>query len=176
MRRWSTAWLGCSAILACGLTACVSPEQASRLNAPPQGDSEDRHAMAEYFAYHNDQGMVADMSIADIHFVPHSDRLSGTGEARLERYAELLAATGGTLSYETNLQDENLIEARIANAELFLAQANPGKTTIEVAVGLPGGRGMPATEAIAGQEVARQPEPRDTAYKLRDSTGSTTGN
>ncbi len=152
-------------------TACDQNTQTVSMNAPQMEGSPPQPPMAEYFAYHNDQGMLNDMSIADIHFVPHSPYLSGAGEARLERYAELLAGTGGTICYDTRSTDNDMIEARLALVREFLAHAVPGKNLINVEVGMAGGRGMLATEAIAGQDVAIQPEPRGTAYNLNRASG-----
>jgi hypothetical protein len=147
------------------MSGCEQPANP-RLNAPPQGDAQEHPAWAQYFAYHDDQGMMADMSIADIHFVPHSPQLSGVGEARLQRYAELLAASGGCLHYDTALHDENLIEARLATARAYIKDALPSAKTIEIALGMPGGRGMNAKESTRGMAVAKQPETRKNAYYL----------
>lgn len=157
---------GAVILSACLLTGCIQPEEPSRLNSPPSGASDNQSDLSEFYAYHNDQGMVADSSIADIHFVPHSVHLSGTGEARLERYAELMAQSGGTLYYDTSLCDDELIDARLAVARSFLMKCGASAQPIQIVVGLPGGRGMNATEAAAGQAIARQPESRGTAYKL----------
>lgn len=159
-------WAGWGLLPALIIAGCADPHDSTRANAPPQGESDEQNDIAEFFAYHNDQGMMADMSIADIHFVPHSAELSGVGEARLERYAELLAETGGTLHYDTATRDEQLIEDRLDRARAFLAQNIPSNRTIEIALGLPGGRGMDARESLAGQVIAKEPEPRDTAYDL----------
>ncbi len=148
------------------LSGCVQPEHMVRLNSPPQGEAIQRCQLAEFWAYHNDQGMLADMSIADPHFVAHSAMLSGAGEARLERYAELLAETGGKLNYDTGLRDQDLALARLTAANQFLAQAIPSDKTIQVVLGMSGGRGMSASELAGGQAVAKQPEPRGTAYDL----------
>ncbi|HUN80833.1 MAG TPA: hypothetical protein VMV81_04910 [Phycisphaerae bacterium] len=142
-----------------------------RLNSPPQGYAEPHHAMASYYAYHNDQGMLADMSIADIHFIPHSDRLSATGQARLERYAELLADTGGTLRFDTKVNDDDLVRARLIAANSFLAELECTHPIL-VAVGGAGGRGMTAQEASGAKAVAKQPEARKEAYHLNKKEGS----
>jgi hypothetical protein len=147
-------------------TGCEKPT-VPRLNAPPQGEAQDHPSVSNYFVYHDDQGMLADMSIADIHFVPHTAQLSGVGEARLERYAELLAGTGGCIHYDTGLQDQTLIEARLVTARSFVKDALPSGKTIELAVGLPGGRGMSAKEAKGGRGVAEQAEARESAYYLQ---------
>lgn len=148
------------------LVSACAPYPYTRLNSPPQGDAEQRPEWADYYTYHNDQGMLADMSISDIHFVPHTTALSGTGEARLERYAELLATRDGTIAYDTMQTDPELIEKRMDTAQAFLAQALPGKRKFNVEMGPPGGRGMTSREAIPGDLVARQPEPRANAYYL----------
>lgn len=162
---WNVA-IGIVILVSLGMAGCGEREQRTRLNAPPQGDSERQDDLARAFAYHKDQGMLADMSIADIHFVPHSAILSGVGEARLERYAELLATRGGTIAYQTGLRDGDLVGERLAVASEFLAQAIPGGADIDMIVGLAGGRGMTAVEASTGRAVAEQAEPRGTAYRL----------
>ncbi len=144
---------------------CIPPEN-QRLNAPPQGESNSRPEWSQYYTYHNDQGMLADMSVADIHFVPHCSELSGTGQARLARYAELLAARGGTINYETSIENDKLIRDRLAVAKRFLVQALPGKQQIDVVPGIAGGRGMDAKEGLAGQAIAKQAETRKNAYHL----------
>ena len=157
----------CLLALAVGsLGGCTQPAESERLNAPPQGAGRRHPLWSEMYAYHNDQGMMADRSIADIHFVPGSPDLSGTGVARLERYAELLATTGGTLWYGPSIRDKGLIQARIAAAKDFLAQALPGAKSIEVALGLGHGRGMSAIEALTGKTVANTAEERGSAYNL----------
>jgi len=138
-----------------------------RLNSPPQGYEEPHSPMVAYYVYHNDQGLLADMSIADIHFVAHQSELSGTGEARMARYAELLATTGGTIHYDTSMADDKLLKARLAAANDFLKKTVPGTKMVKVELGLAGGRGMTAREAKAARDVAEQPEPRDNAYHLR---------
>src|SRR6185503_16118755 len=113
------------------------------------------------------QGMMADMSISDIHFIPHSAELSGTGVARLERFAELLSESGGTLNYDTGSTDMALVDRRMATAEAYLAKCMPQSKRVAVVLGMPGGPGMRAKEAIAGQNVAQQPEERTRAYRLQ---------
>lgn len=59
-----------------------------------------------------------------------------------------------------------LVNARLQSARDFLNQARIGSQHIELVLGKPQGRGMDATESIAGQGVAKQPEKRESAYKL----------
>ena len=154
--------------------ACIPPDK-ERLNSTPQGYAEPHHSMASEYAYHNDQAMLADMSIADIHFLPHSPQLSATGQARLERYAELLATSGGTVHYDPTIRDEALINARVASANVFLNGTPACPQNIHVALGLTGGRGMTAAEASAAKGVAKQPESRNTAYHLSQKQSSSNG-
>lgn len=166
-----------TAVLAFSLLCmgCIMPETPRTVNGMLGDGAREESGLAEYYAYHNDQGMLADRSIADIHFVPHSVHLSGTGEARLARYAELLDGDGGIIHYETSICDEDLIEARLAVARSYLAKASQTGNSVHVVLGLPGGRGMPATESAGGQAVARQAEQRGTAYRLAESGAFSSG-
>lgn len=160
-------------VLAVGMLAgCHDPEPTITMNAPPGGDEGRRSTVSEYFAYHNDQGMMADRSIADMHFIADSEHLNGTGEARLERYAELLATSGGKLYYDTKVSDTMLVDARLRVAREFLMQVSPGSKRVEIVLGMPRGRGMDAVESAAGRGVAQQPEARGPAYHL---TGAVEG-
>ncbi|MCB9852213.1 MAG: hypothetical protein H6819_03885 [Phycisphaerales bacterium] len=161
----------CILIPAMAALACNQPEDTTSINTPPTDPAESRKELAQFFAYHQDQGMIHDRSIADIHFVPGTVFLSGTGEACLARYAELLSETGGTLNYDTRLADATLVNGRLGTARQFLSRYNVGGPQIQVALGMPGGRGMSHFETAAGQAVAQQPEPRGTAYRLTGASG-----
>ena len=153
-------------LIAVGLIAgCNKPEPTVTVNDPP-GKNEDANQVVKFMSHQRDQGMIDDMAITDIHFRGASHFLSGAGEARLERYAELLATTGGELHYDTRLTDMTLVNARLQSARDFLNQARIGSQPIQLVLGKPQGRGMDATESIAGQGVAKQPEKRESAYKL----------
>lgn len=164
MNRIRVGLCGVSLFLGAG----CERKQQTQMNAPPQGYAPEHPGSSDYYAYHNDQGMMADMSIADIHFIPHSADLSGTGVARLERYAELLSTSGGTLNYDTSLSDSQLIERRMATAEAYLSKCMSQSKPVDVVLGMPGGPGMRAKESIAGQNVAQQPETRERAYRLQE--------
>ncbi|MFQ5423289.1 MAG: hypothetical protein ACE5F9_04840 [Phycisphaerae bacterium] len=161
--------LGCMlAMLLPALVGCSEPDPQMQANAPPQGYAPKHPRNTEYFVFHNDQGMMADRCISDIHFIPHTAELSGVGVARLGRYAELLAGSGGTIYYDTDITDEGFVEARLKTATDFLAGEIPGTQPISVALGMPGGPGIGSAEATKGATVAQQPEPRATAYRLDD--------
>jgi len=155
--------------------ACTQPEETARSCRWSEVVVFAWVELAQFFAYHQDQGLMHDRSLADIHFVPGSTHLSGTGEARLARYAELLSDTGGVLNYDTRLDDATLVNGRLDAARKFLSQYNVGGPQIQVALGMPNGRGMPHFETAAGQAVAQQPEPRDTAYRLTGASGVESG-
>lgn len=161
-----------SVLAALMMAGCHDPEPTITMNSPPGSEDADRTTVGEYFAYHNDQGMMADLSIADMHFIADSEHLSGIGEARLERYAELLATSGGKLHYDTRIDDAVLVDARLRVAREFLMQVSPGSKRIDVVLGMPRGRGMDAIESAAGRGVAQQPEPRGPAYHLAGSIES----
>jgi len=134
-------------IVATALTVgCYEP--ASRLNSPPQGDSPRPHPMQEAYVYMVDNAMVADMALADIHFVPHSPELNSLGARRLDRYAALLEIYGGTLHYDTGMGDSELINSRISRMKDFLATTGIESDRIKVEEGLASGRGLIAPEAI----------------------------
>ncbi len=148
------------------LLGCVQPQPAMRGNPHTQGEGGERPEWLDVFAYHHDQGLMSSRAIADLHFVPGSAELSGTGVARLERYAELLATSGGTIHYEPGITDEELIESRLQTARVFLANAIPNARGITVVVGPDEGRGLTAAESKGGWDVAKEPENRKDAYRL----------
>ncbi len=106
-----------------------------------------------------DNAILHDMSIADIHFIPHSKELSGTGVARLDRMAPLLDTYGGMVRYETVLIDEEMVASRLDQVREYLDLTGCDMSRVELKVMLSGGRGMPASDAIQAEEnVAAQQE------------------
>lgn len=95
-----------------------------------------------------DNAMLQDMSVADFHFVPHTSELSGTGADRLERMAALLNTYGGTVRYETDLRDQELLKKRMDHVREYLAVAGCNMDRVEVKAMISGGRGMAADKAI----------------------------
>ena len=114
----------------------------------------------QFGAYRNhmvNNAILHDMSIADIHFIPHSIELSGTGVARLNRMAPLLDTYGGIVRYETMLMDDEMIASRLDQVREYLDLTGCDMSRVELKVMLSGGRGMPASDAIQGEEnVAAQ--------------------
>ncbi len=95
-----------------------------------------------------DNAMLQDMSVADFHFVPHTSELSGTGADRLDRMAALLNTYGGTVRYETDLGDQELLKKRMDHVREYLAVAGCNMDRVEVKAMISGGRGMAADKAI----------------------------
>lgn len=95
-----------------------------------------------------DNAMLHDMSVADIHFVPHTAELSGTGAARLNRMAKLLDTYGGTVRYETFNADEAFVKQRLNHVHEYLALTGCDMGRVQVKGMISGGRGMSASSAM----------------------------
>lgn len=118
-----------------------------------------------------DNAMLQDMSVAAIHFVPHTSTLNSLGELRLQRYADLLRHRGGTLYYQTATMDQEFNDARLASVSTFLAGTEIGGDRISIQSGLSVGRGMTAVEAIQVKEIEFAPEQAG----LTDLVGGSSG-
>ena len=94
--------------------------------------------------------------ITHLHFIPNTARLNSLGARRLERYAVLLASYGGTLRFDSALDDEEIGEERMQHVHEFLTAAGLTSEQIEVTRDIPGGTGMQATEAVINVRAARQ--------------------
>jgi len=118
------------------------------LQPPMPTLDEARGNVATNFAYMADNAMLHDMAIADFHFVPHTDELSGTGAARLMRFAKLMNTYGGTIRYETSETDEGLIRRRLEHVREFITSLDCDTDRVELTAAMSGGRGLSAAEAI----------------------------
>ena len=147
---------------------CNSP--SSRLNAPPHGQAGDTSDLQGTFTYMGDNALLADMTVNDSHFLPHRALLNDLGVKRLSRLASLMEAYDGIIRFNTELTDEGLIERRVNVVIDFLAEAGIDTTREVVERGMPGGRGLPATEAILIKIKAGTYDP-----ERRASQGSSTG-
>ena len=101
-----------------------------------------------YFTDMADNALLSDMALADIHFIPHSTEISGVGEVKLGRLAKLLNTYGGTVRYETSLEDEALVQGRMDHIHEYLALSGCNMSRVDVAVMLPGKQDMPGHEAV----------------------------
>ena len=163
--------LVCTAALGLACAACESPEP--RLNAPPHGMAENTSEMQGMYLYMMDNALLADMSISDIHFVPHRPMLNTLGEQRLTRLASLIEVYGGEVLFSTNVKEKKLIDERTEAIREFLCDAGIDTATDGVRLDMPGGRGLEATEVILikAKEGTYQPKKSDSG----PSTGSSSG-
>ncbi|MEK6677295.1 MAG: hypothetical protein AABZ47_16790 [Planctomycetota bacterium] len=104
-----------------------------------------------------DNALLSERSVSDIHFVPETSEISGTGATRLERLAKLLDAYGGTLHYDTVLTDEALIQQRLVHVREYLALAGCNMDRVKVERGLSGGDTIPGDRAIKNYERGTTP-------------------
>jgi hypothetical protein len=130
--------------LVCG--ACQKP--MSRLNAPPHGTAERASGLRAEYTHMVDNALLIDMTVSDVHFLPHRAALSSLGEERLSRLAALIELYGGTVRLSTNELDSKLLAERIDRVRSYLCEAGIDTTTEVVAPGQPGGRGMDAGQAV----------------------------
>lgn len=118
-----------------------------------------------------DNAMLQDMSVASIHFVPHTSMLNSLGEQRLRKYADLLMDRGGTLYYQATTLDEEVNDARMASISNFLAGTGIADDRITTEPGLSVGRGLAAVEAILVKERAFAPDQTGLTDLVSGSSG-----
>lgn len=121
---------------------------------PLTGQVIDAEVHRRYFRPMAMNATMHDMSVADIHFVPHTSELNGLGVARLADLASILDRFGGTVRYETFEEDRDRNNARLASVERHLTESGIDMTNVKVASQISGGRGMLATDAIAAKARA----------------------
>ncbi len=136
-----------AAMTACALIGWGCSEPTQRLNAPPQGHSDQPHQLQETFVPMTDNTALADMSMSAVHFVPHQAELNGTGVRRLDRYVSIMKIYGGTLNYDGVNDEPPLLKDRMKRIEDYLASAGLERQKYTVKQGLAGGAGMNAKEA-----------------------------
>lgn len=127
-------------------TACSTMQSTNDIQTAKMNEM--KSAYGEHFTYMIDNAILRDMSIADGHFIRHTSELSGVGTARLERLARMLNTYGGTVRYDTALDDEPLVAQRIEHVREFLVLSGCDLERVEFAVMGPGGRGLPGREAV----------------------------
>jgi len=118
-----------------------------------------------------DNAILQDMSLADFHFVGHSNELSGTGVARLDRMAPLLDTYGGAVRYDTSITDTELVQTRLNHVREYLALTGCNMNRVEIKTMLPGGTGMTATRAIE-KEQRMHDKKNQPAMGMSDGAGA----
>jgi hypothetical protein len=144
--------------------ACNQPQ--ARLNAPPHGQPHETSDLQGTFVYMADNALLANMTVSDMHFYPHRPTLNTLGQERLSRLASLIEVHGGTIRFNTDVTDGELIQGRTDAILAFLAEAGLDTSGEILVEDHPGGRGMDAREVILIKlfEATYQPEAsQDTA-------------
>lgn len=151
-RLFSVLWLSLFAIMtACNRDITTTQMQHTRMDTMME-------TPRAHFTYMVDNALLHDMSIAEIHFVPHTRELSGTGIARLDRMAMMLDTYGGTVRYETDVTDEAFVQKRLDHVHEYLATTGCDMSRVEVKAMMSGGRGMSAVKALAAEVKAAEVE------------------
>jgi hypothetical protein len=113
-----------------------------------------------------DNAVLADMSLAEFHFIPHSAELSGTGVKQLDRMAPMLDTYGGTVHYGGNMSDDELVKQRIAHVHEYLAMTGCNMDHVKIVPGLAGGTGMQARTALEKQHRMDAPADQNAAPQM----------
>jgi hypothetical protein len=164
-------------VLTAGLMLGCDHTRPERLNAPPQGQTDQPSQLQEHFVPMVDNALLSEMSMSSVHFVPNSPELNALGVRRLTRYAEILDVYGGTLKYDGTDPDRELRQSRVHRIEEFLLACGLGVGEFDVEEGLAGGTGMDATEASDVRTATRGPGDVEisTADMELDQVGSSGG-
>jgi len=139
--------------------ACIIIPGCSEMKLPEDTvlrQPQDPTSMHRYYNPMIQNAAAYDMSVADIHFVPHTPRLNDLGVRRLDLLSGTLEEYGGTVRYETDSIDKDHIEARLAEVRIYLTDIGVDLSRVEVASMMSGGRGMSAEEAIRATARFRQ--------------------
>lgn len=155
-----------------GISSGACTGEGDRFTEIDRRGAEAREQMNARIETLKDNALVSDLSMAGIHFVPHTDELNSLGQYRLQRFAELLRDRGGTLYLDSATSEEALDKARLQSMSNFLASAGVSKSRITTQMGMRVGRGMAAVEAIQVKERAFQPEQDQLTNLVGGSTGS----
>ncbi len=135
-------------IVALALIAAGCESPGPRLNAPPHGEAVEVSNLRDQYDHMTDNALLADMSVNDVHFMPHRALLNSLGEERLTRMAALIEMYGGSVRFNAAERDEKLVAARTSAIVEFLREQGVDVTADQIVGDLPGGRGMEASQAI----------------------------
>lgn len=139
------------------LAGCHEP--SARLNAPPHGYADKTVDSQGTLVYMTDNALLADMTVSDMHFLPHRAKLTTLGRERVARLAQLVETHGGTIRLSSDLSDESLVNQRLETVKDYLAKSGLAVNADTVVLDIPGGEGMAAGDAVAiRRESAKLPE------------------
>lgn len=137
----------CGLLLVLSLCACNSDTPTSHYMTMKRIENQ-RANYGTVFTYMVDSAVTRDMSVADVHFVPHTNEINGIGELRLNRMAELLKTYGGTVRYETVMRDPIMMGERLAHVREYLEVVGCDLDQIKVTAMISGGLGLPGDVAV----------------------------
>jgi len=163
--------IGCLGVLI--LHGCQ--EKTNSIKTWDEKRAQDRHEMEDNLSMMVDSAMLFDLSLADIHFVPHTTYLNDLGERRLSRYLELLKDYGGTLHLESSTLDGDFRLARVEHIVDFLASSGVDGSRIEILEGIPRSLGIAAFEAIEVRAVQYDPNRQPLTDLITGGTGGAMG-
>ncbi len=101
---------------------------------------------------------LADMTVTDIHFLPHRDALNSTGTQRLSHLAWLVDKYGGTIKLDLKDPESELSQARLETVKAYLKTRDLPECKIKVQIGLSENEGMSAKEGIEIYNESRKPK------------------
>jgi hypothetical protein len=107
-----------------------------------------RHARDRQFDQMIYNAELADMTLADVHFLPQRSALNSTGTQKLNHLAWLTDNYGGSIKLDLNDPKGELASARIKNVKAYLKCWGLAEDKIKVEIGLSDYEGLKATEAI----------------------------
>jgi hypothetical protein len=107
-----------------------------------------RSTMSKQFDRQVYNAELADMSLADVHFLPHRTGLNATGTQKLNHLAWLADNYGGTIKLDLKDPASKLAQARVDTVKAYLNCWGLPADKIKVEIGLSEQEGMNAREAI----------------------------
>jgi hypothetical protein len=127
-------------------------------------EAEPRHPMTAQFDRQVHNRELADMSLSDVHFLPHRPILNSNGTQRLNHLAWLVDRYGGKINLDLEEPKSELAQARMQTVCRYLKACGLAQNKIQVAFGLPESRGLEAREAVTIY--------RDSQYQEQDKNKS----
>lgn len=166
--------LAALALLTMVLTGCTTP--GKRLNSPPHGRAEVTTDLQGTFTYMADNATLTMMTVNDNHFVPGRAMLNSQGRQRLDRLASLIDAYGGQIRFNTDSQDHTLNGQRMNAIRAHLAETGVATGGDLVVMGMPGGEGSLAEEAILIRKELGMYKPGGSGAAGPGAAASSSGN
>lgn len=116
-----------------GVAALGCRSSSSRLNAPPHGAQADAPPdLQGTFVYMSDNALLESMDVSDHHFLPHRAILTTLGKQRLNRLASLIEEYGGSIRFNTKLEDDLLVSQRTDSIVEYLGDIGVDTSTTMV--------------------------------------------